>query len=58
MEVPPPFSSLQACKPAEGRRGGENLAGGAWRGMEVWRDFWGKIFLGLLLFKEYIPFFS
>ena len=35
MEVPPPFASLQVSR---GRRGGESLAGGAWRGLE---ERWG-----------------
>ena len=45
------------CQPAS-QLGGEeevnNLAGGAWRGMEVCRDFWEKFFR-LLFFKEYFP---
>ena len=41
MEVLPPFA---ICKPAGRQGGGENLAGGAWRG---WRSAgaWGKIFI-------------
>ena len=39
---------LPTCKPAGGRRGGENLAGGAWRGLEEcwgrWENFWVSLF--------------